>query len=52
MYASQIILSTLNVKNIKGNYATIEEELAQSDIIFLQEHWLFNFQTMINPSRI
>jgi len=45
MYASQIILSTLNVKNIKGNYATIEEELAKSDIIFLQEHWLFNFQT-------
>ena len=39
-----ITLATLNVENIRSNHATISKDLNSTDIILLQEHWLYGFE--------
>ena len=46
MVGSTLIkIGTLNVKNVETNSLYVQELLNTCDIMFLQETWLFNFQT-------
>ena len=37
-------IMTINCKNIRNNFMYINEELEKQDIIFIQEHWLNEYE--------
>ncbi|MES9879590.1 MAG: reverse transcriptase family protein [Sedimenticola sp.] len=37
-------MGTLNIQNIKGNTKYLQSVLASTDILCIQEHWLFTFE--------
>jgi endonuclease/exonuclease/phosphatase family metal-dependent hydrolase len=44
MSGSRLKVTSFNCKNIKSSNICIEEIMKHSDIILLQEHWLFNYE--------
>ena len=38
-------IATINIEGIKSNYAAIMDLLNTCDILVIQEHWLFNFES-------
>lgn len=41
---SQLFITTFNVKNIRSNDIAVNQLLDVSDVICIQEHWLYNFE--------
>jgi hypothetical protein len=40
----RIKIGSLNIQNIRGNTIFVQSVMKETEILFIQEHWLFKFE--------
>jgi hypothetical protein len=46
----RIKIGSLNIQNIRGNTIFVQSVMKETEILFIQEHWLFKFEDSISSN--